>query len=386
VSWLELAQRLAREVTHPASRWRPLVAAMPRHLFTPAWWERNSTGWSRRDAAADPAGPYLNQSLVTQVAACHADHARPGARAEGLPTSSATLPSLVVTMYRHAMIGDGMDVLDVGTGSGYGCALLAARLGDRHVSSVDVDPYLAAAAIERLAGVGLHPAVGIADATGPLVGEYDRIVSMMSVSPIPVSWLKALRLDGRLVTTIAGTCLIVTADRTPDGGAAGQAEWNQAGFMRSRTGPGYPPALATACPQAREGDGEQVTTGRYPVIDLGNTFELYSMVGVTMPGTEYDYEERDGQRTAWLLHPDDSWARATGSGSGLPEVHQAGPRRLWDELDAIRWQQVVDGRLPAYGAKVTIAPDGSITISRGRWSASIPAPGASPAPTGTLPE
>ncbi len=40
---------------------------------------------------------------------------------------------------RHACITDGVDVLDVGPGSGYGCAVLATRLGDGHVTSVDVD-------------------------------------------------------------------------------------------------------------------------------------------------------------------------------------------------------------------------------------------------------
>jgi hypothetical protein len=66
-----------------------------------------------------------------------------------------------------------------------------------------------------------------------------------------------------------------------------------------------------ARPQAREGDGDEVITGRYPVINLADAFELYSMLGITIPGTESDYEEHDGQRTAWLLHPDGSWARAT---------------------------------------------------------------------------
>jgi protein-L-isoaspartate O-methyltransferase len=117
------------------------------------------------------------------------------------------------------VITDGMDVLDVGTGSGYGCAVLAGRVGDQHVTSVDVDEYLTKAAAERLDSVGLHPDVVTCDATGPLPGSYDRIVSTVAVRPVPPSWLAALRPGGRLVTTITGTCLIVPADRTPDGGA-----------------------------------------------------------------------------------------------------------------------------------------------------------------------
>ncbi len=127
-------------------------------------------------------------------------------------------------MLRQAHLDDGADVLDIGTGSGYGCAVLAQRLGDRHVTSVDVDGYLTEVAAERLAGIGLRPQVMTCDATGPLRGTYDRIVSTVAVRPIPASWLGALRPGGRLVTTITGTALIITADKTDDGGAIGRIE------------------------------------------------------------------------------------------------------------------------------------------------------------------
>jgi protein-L-isoaspartate O-methyltransferase len=384
VNWQERAQRLAQDATLPASRWRPVVASVPRHLFTPAWWERDNdhdrnhwerdgrTGWTRWDATTAPNAPYRNRSLITQVATSHADHASPGDHAEGPPTSSATLPSLTVTMYRLAMAGDAMDALDVGTGSGYGCALLCTRLGDQHVTSIDVDPYLVSAATRRLDQAGLHPNVWQADATGPLDGTWDRIIATTSVSPVPASWLAALRPGGRLVTTISGTCLIITADKTPDGGAAGRAEWHKAGFMTARHGPGYPPALITSHPHARDGDGDDITTGPYPVTDTGSTWDLYSMLGLTMPGTQTHYQEHDGQRTAWLVHPDGSWARATGAGDQPAVIHQAGPRRLWDHLDSLRRQWLSDGELPAYGSTVTIDPDGATTFTRGTWKATIP--------------
>jgi hypothetical protein len=277
-------------------------------------------------------------------------------------------------MYRHAGLTGSADVLDVGTGSGYGCALLARWLGDRHVTSVDVDDYLVSAAAERLAGIGLHPDVRVCDATGPLPDSYDRIVSMMSVAPIPASWLAALRPGGRLVTVLAGTGLIVTADKTPDGGAVGRTEWDRAGFMAARSGPDYPPSLLDEFPDARDAKGEQVSAGRYPVVSIGNAWELHSMLGVTVPGVQDYYEESaGGDRTAWLLHPDGSWARATGSADGPPLVHQSGPRRLWDIMDDIRRAWLRDGTLPAYGASVTIAPDGSVQLKRGRWQAAIPA-------------
>jgi len=372
-------------VTHPASRWRPAVAAVPRHLFTPHWWTWAAAGpglWhdirELRDGPASPSAwldaAYADRSLVTQVGALHADHASPADRPEGLPTSSATLPGLLVQMYRHAIIGDGADVLDVGTGSGYGTALLSARVGDQHVTSIDVDEYLTRAAAERLGSIGLRPQATAADATGPLSGTYDRIVSTVAVRPVPASWLTALRPGGRLVTTITRTSLIVTADKTPDGGASGQTEWDRAGFMHTRTTPAYPLAALQRFTAVRDADGEQVTTGQYPVVNVNESWELYSMLGITAPGIQHHYEQApDGTRTAWMIHPDGSWARATATRDEAPVIHQAGPRRLWTLLDDTRRAWLQDGSLPAYGARATISPDGTITLKRGRWQAVIPA-------------
>ena len=205
-------------------------------------------------------------------------------------------------------------MLDVGTGSGYGCALLAARLGAEHVTSVDVDPYLTAAASERLDSVGLRPTVLTVDATETLPGTYDRIIATVAVRPVPMSWLAGLRPGGRLVTTIAGTGLILTADKTDGGGAMGQIEWDWAGFMMSRHGPGYPPPLWERNEVAHEEDGEQISQGRFPVLNVMEAWELWSMVTVLAPGVEHYYSEDGDFRTAWMLHPDGSWARASARG------------------------------------------------------------------------
>jgi protein-L-isoaspartate O-methyltransferase len=347
---------------------------MPRHKFVPAWWEHDGvTAWQRRDADTTPEAPYEDRTLITQAGTSHADHAAPGDKAEGPPTSSATKPSLTVNMYRHAMITDHLDVLDIGTGTGYGAALLTARLGNQHVTSMDVDPYLVVAATGRLDDIGLSPALRIADATAPLDGQWDRIISTMSVAPVPASWLTALSPGGRIVTTIAGTGLLITADRTPDGSATGKAEWYRAGFMASRTGTGYPPPLMDQHPEARHADGDQISYGRYPVVNVASAWELRSMLGITLPGTESHYEAHDGQRTAWLIHPDGSWARAAARGDEPPQISQAGPRRLWDHLDSLRTQWLSQGGLTAYGSDITITPDGSITFTWGKWHATIPA-------------
>ncbi|MBQ0983504.1 protein-L-isoaspartate(D-aspartate) O-methyltransferase [Streptomyces sp. F63] len=384
MDWNGPAERLAAAVTHPVSRWRPAVASTPRHLFVPRWWQPDGDGWELRDGPADEARwasaaySYAG-SLVTRVGPLHADHARPGDRPTGLPTSSSTHPSLVVRMLRHGMISDSADLLIVGTGSGYSTALACARLGAGRVTSVDVDGYLVKAATERLASAGLASAVRELDATGPLPGSYDRIVSMVAVRPVPASWLAALRPGGRLVTTLENMPVIVTADKSEDGGADGEVQWDRAGFMRARHGTDYPhppglgPGLGEQFAAARDQEGEHVGTGRYPVLNVQEAWDVWSMLELTAPGIEHRFEEGPGRRrTAWMAHPDGSWARATASWTDPPEVHQSGPRRLWDELERIRTRLNTEGALPVYGAKVRIDPDGTVRLRRGKWSAVVP--------------
>jgi hypothetical protein len=146
VNWQPHAQRLATEVTHPASRWRTVVEAVPRHVFVPRWWTSRSAdpdGWATWDLSDGPAdehgwleSSYANRSLVTRIGPLHADHASPGDHPAGLPTSSSTLPGLIVQLARHAYLNDG----------------------------VDVEEYLTKSAAARLGSLGLHPAVVTADA------------------------------------------------------------------------------------------------------------------------------------------------------------------------------------------------------------------------------
>ncbi|MFF4735883.1 methyltransferase domain-containing protein [Streptomyces sp. NPDC001262] len=375
MDWEPHAQRLAEEVADPVSRWRPLIAQTPRHELVPRWWERAAGGWVLRDGPADPEAwmraAYSDQTLVTRVGPLHADHAEAGRTVTGLATSSSTLPSLVTQMYRYGRLYPGADLLDVATGSGFGTALAARLLGDHHVTAVDVDVYLTEAARERLGKLGLHPNLITCDATASLPGDYDRIVSMVSVWPVPASWLTALRPGGRLVTTIANTSLILTAWKTADGGAAGRIERDWAGFMRTRHGDDYPPGLRKRLNSLDNAEGEHTSQGRYPVLNLSDAWELRSMLELTVPGVETHYRQENGQRTAWLLHQDGSWARATANFIDPPVVHQSGPRRLWDTLERIRHRQNAEGSLPVYGSHAQITPDGTVHLTRGKWNATI---------------
>lgn len=379
MNWQERAADLAARVAPAGSRWRPAVASVPRHLLIPRWFERrpDTWDWQARDGEADPGqwldAAYGNRSVVTRVGALHADHAGPGQVIQAWPTSSATKPSLVVGMYRLAWLGDGVDVLDVGTGSGYGCALLAAILGPDHVTSIDVDPYVTQTAAERLDRIGTCPPIVTADASAPLPGSYDRIVPMVSLPSVPASWLAALRPGGRLVFSLSGGYAVITATKMPDGGAEGQIEHYPASFMTARHGQEYTHPHDGTLDLIRQADGEHVSHSRYPVVDPSYGAELDTILSITLPGIMYDFQrdEQTGVATAWMIHPDGSWARASGKEGEPATVHQSGPRRLWDALDQIRYDWITSGWLPTRGAKARIDPDGTCYLSHGRWQATI---------------
>ncbi|MBM9624775.1 methyltransferase type 11 (plasmid) [Streptomyces zhihengii] len=385
--WEAHAVRMAEATVRPESRWHRPLATTPRHLFVPRWWtpaEQDGTWVYNLRHGADDLAAWMSSaydhtlSVITRVGPHHADHATPAAVVpEARPTSSATLPALVVKLYQHAFLTDDSRLL-VTCGSGYGTALACRRLGDGRVTSVDIDPYLVHAARDRLATAGHRPHLEVCDVTGALPGVYDRIVSTVSVPAVPASWLTALAPGGRLVTALSGTGLLIVADKTADGGASGKVASEPAEFMSTRHDDDYPPAVdkADLWATARNADGESVTTGRYPVTRVSRTWDVRSTLELTVPGIEHRMETAaDGTRTAYMLHPDGSWARATAPGARqAPTVHQGGPRRLWDELDRIRTWLVIDGDLPISRAAVRIDPDGTCHFSRSGWSATLGAP------------
>ncbi|MEV6758467.1 protein-L-isoaspartate(D-aspartate) O-methyltransferase [Streptomyces sp. NPDC051214] len=372
------AATLATRATHPGSPWWAPISQTPRHLLVRNWFTPGEHGWTVVNGPADEdrwaAGAYSDTTLVTRIGPVHADQAEAGHLVTGHPTSSSTLPSLVVTMLEHGRLTPGMRLLDLATGSGYSAALACHRLGDNLVTTLDVDPYLTRIAAERLDEIGWHPTVITADGSADdLPGTFDRIVSMVSMPRIPLSWLSSLAPAGRLVTTIAGTGLIITADKTDDGGARGRVEWDRGSFMTTRTGDDYPPALREVFIKSVEQEGEEVTTSPFPVLNVMQAWEVWSMLSLAVPGIEHRTgTDDDGSRMTWMLHPDGSWARAcTRPGEQTATVHQSGPRRLYDKLHKIRWRWIERGELPLYGAQVTIAPDGTTTLSRDGWTATL---------------
>ena len=94
-------------------------------------------------------------------------------------------------------------VLEIGTGSGYMAALLGHR--GRHVTTLEIDPTLAATARINLQRAGvINAEVVVADgaatlpASGALADSFDVIVLSGSVAAVPQSLLARLKIGGRL--------------------------------------------------------------------------------------------------------------------------------------------------------------------------------------------
>lgn len=139
-------------------RWREAFTAVPRHLFVPYYYVATVAGYERRwGENPDPLareqwlrGAYEDTPLATRLR-------------DGELVSSSSQPSLMALMLAELRVEDGHQVLEIGAGTGYNAALLAHRLGDDRVTTVDLDPEITESARRHLDAAGYHPAVVTGD-------------------------------------------------------------------------------------------------------------------------------------------------------------------------------------------------------------------------------
>lgn len=94
-------------------------------------------------------------------------------------------------------------VLEIGTGSGFFAALLAAQA--REVVSIEIEPALAQTAIKNLTAAGIHNVrveVGCGANGWAANAPYDVIVITGGVEEVPPGILKQLNVGGRLLAII----------------------------------------------------------------------------------------------------------------------------------------------------------------------------------------
>lgn len=116
---------------------------------------------------------------------------------------SMLAPRLEARMLQDLAIQPHETVLEIGAGSGYMAALMAARA--HSVLTVDLDPALATMARDNLRNAGVQNAeVRQADGAHLTVadGTYDVIVLSGSVTEVPSSLLNLLKAGGRLAAIV----------------------------------------------------------------------------------------------------------------------------------------------------------------------------------------
>jgi protein-L-isoaspartate(D-aspartate) O-methyltransferase len=183
-------------------------AAVPREVFL-------ADGFVRRDGSRAVPGDddfrpavYRNDVLVTKLD-------------RGVPVSSSSQPSLMAVMIAALDVRPGMRVLEIGAGTGYNAALLAA-LG-AEVTTVEVQPDVAeraGVALRRAGATGVRVVVG--DGYDGLPRQHvDRVIVTVGVTGLSPHWLAQVR-DGLVVAPVlhAGSQPVMVVRGDPGGPVA----------------------------------------------------------------------------------------------------------------------------------------------------------------------
>jgi protein-L-isoaspartate O-methyltransferase len=180
--------------------WRSAFEEIPRHLFVPSYYVGAQGGYERLwGEDPDPArrarwlrGAYADAPLATRLR-------------DGELTSSSSQPSLMAKMLVELHVRDGDAVLEIGAGTGYNAALLAHRLGDALVTTIDLDPDITESARTHLTAAGYVPYIATGDgARGcPERAPFDRIIVTCGLNSVPRAWFAQCRPGARILAPLA---------------------------------------------------------------------------------------------------------------------------------------------------------------------------------------
>ena len=196
-------------------------ARVPREAFLADGFRTAAGRWV---APRDPdflTEVYRNDALVTKVD-------------RDVPVSSSSQPSLMVGMLAALDLRPGVRVLEIGAGTGYNAALMAA-LG-AEVTSLDVQPDVvdrARAALARAGATGVRVVLGDGYPGHPADAPYDRVIVTVGVTGLSPAWLAQLAPDGYVLAPVAhvGMHPVLRVARAEPGTGYGVCG---AGFMAAR--------------------------------------------------------------------------------------------------------------------------------------------------------
>jgi protein-L-isoaspartate O-methyltransferase len=357
--------------------WTAHVAAVPREGFIPARaWADTDDGYVPIDRDAEPdqwlRAVYSDAVIVTQFD----DGATWWPDVGRRPTCSASMPSAVLGMLDALDVRPGQRVLEIGTGTGYNAALLAARLGDHAVTTVEIDAALAGTARANLDAAGYRPTVVCGDGTvgWPAGAPYDRVIATATVQlgRFPYPWVEQAA-PGAVIVAPMRTELasgpLVRLTVHGDGTATGRPVADfRVGFMELRAQ--RAPSAGLRSLRWDDPDADVTATDTVPWTMLGSDAALWA-IAVAVPQCRHDLWQRTADRrhgVGWLVDPlSRSWASVVpGSAKGRYIVRQVGPRRLWDEAQVAYFWWRAQGEPPVEAWRFTITPD--------RQYVSLPAP------------
>ncbi|WP_225841457.1 ATP-grasp peptide maturase system methyltransferase [Streptomyces albus] len=362
----QLADRLAAAGRLRSPGWRAAVEAVPRHELVPRFYAETDapglTTWV-------PVTPelvgldewlrlaYADETLITQFDGREIDWADPQPVSDAHPTSSSTLPSLVVRMLEDLRVEEGHRVTEYGTGTGYSTALMCHYLADDRVTSVETDPHVSARADANLARCGYRPRLLIGDGLGGAPGcpPAHRTIATMGVRSIPAAWVRQTRPGGLIVATLRGwmrSLGLVRLTVEDEHTAHGRFLTGDPTFM-----------------MARQQDAP-ASFGMLPAPDEGATRDTrYGPEVLTMPDSgfvaqlalpharHFSLSADDGTVSTYVLDArNDAFAVLTPDGDGWA-VRQGGRVLLWDAIEQALalWQDAASPGPTGFG--LTVTPD-----------------------------